>query len=685
MRRKRQFPSRHTLIAYQHHFSVLLNNSNILQQILQADRMAFAQLPNPSTAWRLDLPTSTRSTDTTFFNSEGFQKESESIIGQNGLTSFDVAARPDTGVYRSIIKIESRFENKKTGHSIWKIGTGWLIRPDLLVTSGDVVYDAEYQLGAATQVKCYIGYRGGDNSQVPPRYGQRVVTSAEWIGESDRRSRDIAFIQVAEPFAIDSCTCKSLDDVKLDQPEPVPEPQPESEPAPPLAPEVEEKISHPASQCSGCGGTCNSQVVVPPVEQTPVEQRPVEQPVVEQAPVQQPEIQPEVKPEETTEIPPVAPETDDGFEVLTKTNENTPATSVDESTAELDLFYETLKVISKVDIRSLDIQSPLLGPVGQFVSIVGGSLLGYIVGGEKIVSGELTKLPGIPEQALLAEAALQAVLAIEESTELDEILEAMKQNWNSNAPKVDQVAGLLSSYLTESALDIATYHMSDLNEQVRGSKKPKRRALGIRHFPGSDGSGTDFVKGLFGPTLPLAGREEVFSSVGPVLRSAVTAVKNLVSEAGKAAVDDLVPKILQKVASGSVDPVPVSTGPNEEATRVLLQRAIMADAALQAISALSKEKLDALKLIPLDSVTAEVEGIYDFIKRVLQKSGGIALLPAKHAVKKFALILIDAPPKPQETPQEVLESAEAAPVKTFTSKLALRDVLRGNRGTTRVL
>lgn len=93
------------------------------------------------------------------------------------------------------------------------------------------MYDTEYQLGAATQLKCYIGYRGRDspeNSQIQSRYGRSVVTSAEWTDQLGARSRDIAFIQVTEPFVIDICTCNSLEDVKIDVPELVdPVPQPE--------------------------------------------------------------------------------------------------------------------------------------------------------------------------------------------------------------------------------------------------------------------------------------------------------------------------------------------------------------------------------------------------------------------------------------------------------------------------
>lgn len=46
------------------------------------DSAPFANLPNKPDAWRLDLPTYTGQTETTFFAAEGFQKESESVVEQ---------------------------------------------------------------------------------------------------------------------------------------------------------------------------------------------------------------------------------------------------------------------------------------------------------------------------------------------------------------------------------------------------------------------------------------------------------------------------------------------------------------------------------------------------------------------------------------------------------------------------
>lgn len=400
------------------------------------------------------------------------------------------------------------------------------------------------------------------------------------------------------------------------------------------------------THCNGCGGSCDN---------------------IDVTPVEQPQIQEEPKPEETTEVVPSG-NTETDFEII---EENTPTTSEEDASNDTDIFYEVLKTVASLE--SLDSTSPLLESASNSVSITAGALVSYIVGAETISSGAATKISGASERALLAEASLEAVLAIEESPELDEILEHMRKNWTENAPKVDEVAGLLASYLKEAARDIATYRETDNNE-VGQSTKRKRRALAIRHFPGTNANdtGKDFIKGLFGPTLPLAGREDGFSSLGPVLRSAISAVEQLVSQAGKTAVVERGPKLLEKATSRGTE---LASEIDEEASRILLQRAIMADAALQAIFSLSKEKLDALKLIPLDEVSIE-ENIFDFLKRVVQDLGPFALYPAKHGVKKFTSLLIDAPIKSQ-APQPV----QQVTVKTTTQRLVLREMLRGAKAT----
>lgn len=83
------------------------------------------------------------------------------------------------------------------------MGTGWLARPDVLVTSADVVFDWARQMGAATQVKCYIGYNGRDSLQQPSvqfRAGRSVVIPWEWTQSSNNRVKNVAVVRLLRQF-----------------------------------------------------------------------------------------------------------------------------------------------------------------------------------------------------------------------------------------------------------------------------------------------------------------------------------------------------------------------------------------------------------------------------------------------------------------------------------------------------
>jgi V8-like Glu-specific endopeptidase len=106
------------------------------------------------------------------------------------------------------------YEGMPAGSNMAAMGTGWLIRPDTLVTAGHVVYDHSGDngrgYGKLRTIQCYIGYNGRDSmkpgmegASVQSRSGRNVVTTGEWIGSRDNRHRDVAFIQLDRPFTGD--------------------------------------------------------------------------------------------------------------------------------------------------------------------------------------------------------------------------------------------------------------------------------------------------------------------------------------------------------------------------------------------------------------------------------------------------------------------------------------------------
>ncbi|KAK3385751.1 hypothetical protein B0H63DRAFT_187295 [Podospora didyma] len=116
----------------------------------------------------------------------------------------------DGGKYRSIVKLQIRYEGQSPDDSRYAIGTGWLIAPDTLVTAGSNVYDwysnGETGLGKAVHIKAYIGYHGMKNINSPivqTRLAKKVVTTGEWVSSgrlAGSRHRDIAMIQLDKPF-----------------------------------------------------------------------------------------------------------------------------------------------------------------------------------------------------------------------------------------------------------------------------------------------------------------------------------------------------------------------------------------------------------------------------------------------------------------------------------------------------
>ena len=103
--------------------------------------------------------------------------------------------------HAAIVKLFMHYEFQKSG--AWKMGTGWLIRPDVLVTAGHCSYDWGHKLGRATEVKAYIGYDGEDSVNDPNvqfRSVKRIVTTEGWVKTKGQKSFDVGFMQVETPF-----------------------------------------------------------------------------------------------------------------------------------------------------------------------------------------------------------------------------------------------------------------------------------------------------------------------------------------------------------------------------------------------------------------------------------------------------------------------------------------------------
>ncbi|KAK6075472.1 ATP synthase F1 [Seiridium cupressi] len=128
----------------------------------------------------------------------------ESVIGDDERVKVSPEHFLPGGKYRSIVKLFLRYENQPSSAK-WPVATGWLIRPDLLVTAGHCAFDWAHNMGRLVQAKCYIGYNGHESihdsrAQVQFRQGKKIATTLEWMTAKGNRNFDVAFIQLEQPF-----------------------------------------------------------------------------------------------------------------------------------------------------------------------------------------------------------------------------------------------------------------------------------------------------------------------------------------------------------------------------------------------------------------------------------------------------------------------------------------------------
>lgn len=105
----------------------------------------------------------------------------------------------------AIVKITMRFVNQSPKSDAWGQGTGWLIKPDVVVTAGHCVYDhysnKGQPFGRAVLVRVWSDYNGKESSQAANfRSGIRVATTAAYVADGENHQNDVAVIQLDRPY-----------------------------------------------------------------------------------------------------------------------------------------------------------------------------------------------------------------------------------------------------------------------------------------------------------------------------------------------------------------------------------------------------------------------------------------------------------------------------------------------------
>ncbi|RAH64706.1 trypsin-like serine protease [Aspergillus aculeatinus CBS 121060] len=135
----------------------------------------------------------------------GLQQEGGESVFEDERQLVDPMHLAPGGKYRSIVKLFMHYAGQSPNDTRYAMGTGWLIRDDLLVTAGHCAFDWKEGFGRANEVKAYIGYNGKGSIDSPSanvqfRHGVRIVTTEGWLQSSSNRHNDVAFIQLDRPF-----------------------------------------------------------------------------------------------------------------------------------------------------------------------------------------------------------------------------------------------------------------------------------------------------------------------------------------------------------------------------------------------------------------------------------------------------------------------------------------------------
>ncbi|KAK3934471.1 hypothetical protein QBC46DRAFT_454165 [Diplogelasinospora grovesii] len=602
----------------------------------------------------------------------------------------------DGGKYRcvstAIVDLLMRYEGQSESQSGWYMGTGWLIRPDLMVTAGHNVWNWAGNngagLGKASAIKCYIGYHGASSVGSPivqSRLAKRVVTTAEWLAGKDNRNRDLAFVKVDRPFE---------GNLRLFTYSNTPE----------FGEEMLGVVGYPGDkeitnqhgqQEKGALMYEDFQPVNYNLSERNNQLRMLKYRISTFGGIQGQSGAPVIRKnnknagpvgigthvygfDDKNQASPIGAKWGNDYDAFIGAfTTDYPraerrlggggASLPHHESGEAESFFSVPKLVgslaSRVGKAALPIASPLLGPLGVPISAVAGAALNAVStacaesaydGGSSSsssssstttagASGLLAKASqGTAERAVVAEAALQAVLSMDGQTELSQkILGDMAQIYKTMARDVKLIAPKLTQGLLSGA-----YRMAVDKHQPRGlasGRSPLKLPSGAESAAESADGGpeSEFVAAMLASTRVVEGEEAFFDFLGPLIHDGLRVAKPLLREGAKVGFG-----LLNRALAGSAVAESSFDDPDIKAAELVTKRAIVAESALQAVMKLRQQELNAVK-IPGEGEGGQEEAFFNFVKSAAQKIGAVVKETAPAVIKAVLPIVVDAVTKKQ--------------------------------------
>ena len=293
----------------------------------------------------------------------------------------------------------------------------------------------------------------------------------------------------------------------------------------------------------------------------------------------------------------------------------------------IDVFrkvYEIAKPVARNIIKSglPLVLGPAAGPFGALASVAisaAAKLAESSMGEESFSTGSIT-YDGIAERAILGEAALNTVLTMNHEELMESgLFDTIQTIYKRLAPSIKKVAPQILASVIEPALHITVANPANNPPKPESTFSQKRRPLPQGHSTASrvTSPNEEFLQALLAPTLDA--EEGFFDFIGDVARSALNVVRPIVETAagGLAALSSVLP---ESTMSDMEEDASTKT------LQVLTDRAIVGEAALQALTKLPRRKV-------------EEEGLFNTMKAFMQQVGGQVLKAAPGVIKAVAPIV----------------------------------------------
>ncbi|KAK4460582.1 hypothetical protein QBC42DRAFT_229290 [Cladorrhinum samala] len=627
-----------------------------------------------------------------------FDPDHRSLVDENDIK--------DGGKYRSIVKLQMRYEGQPEEDTAYAMGTGWLISPDTLVTAGHNVFDWSgygQGLGRAVHIKAYIGYHGRENVESPivqSRVAKEIVTTAEWIMSRENRHRDVAIIRVDRPFEgnLRCFTYKST---------------------PKLAEEMIGVVGYPADKVlqyedgrqekgaqmyeqfndvvynietdaknpqgmikyriSTFGGQSGAPIIRKGSRDTVIgthvygggdknQGNPIGKfgndldgllkvfsgslpTVSDYQGIKL--VRYATAGASGAAVPTTTPVngqggqqcgvpvnkngfSQTGFQQAPTAGSSHDAESFIDDLAKVGKFVAG--TFGKGLLQQPIFKNPKLG--GPLAVAAGAALNALVNSAESGFSDPGAAARGVTERAALAEAALQTVLKLEEGPVMHKVINDMKQNYIRFAPSSYKTyATQLAPAIAMSANNILTTTNYNTQGTVIRGRAPN--VPGIYAAESASNNSNEFLSHLL--TTPTSQVEaEVqpegfgfnFSGLGSIISQGFNMAKPFLGQAAKWGGQKLLDVAVSHLAGRAESALdgPSASPEDIEAAEILLKRAVMGEAALQAVSKLSRQELQAASLIPGSAGPGEAahaeswfSGIGDFFKSAVQTVAPIAL------------------------------------------------------------